>query len=266
MKNTFIAFLLFFAIHLFGQDTIPYKFYDDNFQITMKSSQVKYYSFTEFDKNIDKNNLIYYDFNGKVRKYERYSSLSKQILDGVTEELFESGAVLAQTSFVQNNKDGKCRRYWESGTLKREEEYKKGKFTNGKCYAENGTEVEYYPLSVRANFPGGINKFYEYISRNVDKKLIKKTGKIFLTFTIPPSGVISDIKIIRDFGDNYLNNHIINILKKCPKWNPSSYDGELIVTDFAIPLTFTEGQMSTSVQENLEDRRNSNYKSQLIKF
>ena len=49
-------------------------------------------------------------------------------------------------------------------------------------------------------------------------------------------------------------------------FNLSQDDGELIVTDFAIPLTFTEGQMSTSVQENLEDRRNSNYKSQLIKF
>ncbi|CAM4058621.1 energy transducer TonB [Flavobacterium antarcticum] len=238
MKNTLIAFLFFFTVHFFGQDTIPYRYYDKTFYKTKYLDVAAFYSFTEYDKTIDKNNLIYYDLNGKVRKYERYSSLSKEILDGITEELYPSGNVLTQVNYVQNKKNGQSVRYWESGNLKRVDVYKNDKWISGTCYDEKNNLVEYYPLSVRADYPGGMKNFYNYIYQNIKKVNIHKSGEMYLNIMIDKSGIITDVFIYKDIDDTYLSNHIINIIKKSAKWNPASYDGEFIDVSYSIPFKF----------------------------
>lgn len=251
---------------MFGQDTIPYKFYDKDFRTTFKAENVVYYCFTEYDSSIEQNNLITYDIKGRIRKYERFSVLSRSILDGVSEELSENGKVVTQTNYKNNLKHGKLFRYWPDETLKREENYVDNKFIDGKCYDAKGKEISFFPYMVRASYPGGISKFYNFLSRNINKSLINETGKMFIQFKVETSGAISDVKIIREFGNEKLNSNVISVFRKSPYWIPGRFDGELVEEVISIPLNFSKGNMNMSVDEILEDRRNSNSKSQLIKF
>ncbi|MDD3004145.1 energy transducer TonB [Flavobacterium sp.] len=266
MKKTLVFFLLLHTLQFWGQDTIPYKFYDKDFRTTLKAENAAYFCFTEFDHSIEQNNLITYDRNGKIRKYERFSVLSRSILDGVTEELSENGKVVSQTNYRNNLKHGKLLRYWPDETLKREENYIDNKFIDGKCYDANGKEINFFPYYIRASFPGGIPKFYDFLSRNINKSLIKENGRLYIQFKIETTGAISNIKIVRGFGNEKLNSNVISVIKKSPYWIPSSIDGELVEELISIPMNFSKGSMNMSVDEILEERMNSNYKSQLIKF
>lgn len=266
MKNIIYFFVLLFAIQSFGQDTIPYKYYDKNFNSTLDPKKVAYFSFLEFDKKEDRNNLITYDLNGKIRKYERFSSLSKNILEGISEELYENGNVMSQKSFNNGKEHGKYLRFWENQILKREDNYLDGKFVDGKCFDENGKEVEYYPFSVNASYPQGIAKFYDYISKSIFKSLIKSNGRMLVSFTIDTTGAVTDIKIIKDLNDKNLNSNVIGVLRTSPKWIPAIYDGKLVSMVFTLPINFEIGKISFLDGNGQNQSDTPSFRSQIIRF
>lgn len=264
MRKKITCFFLLFSIFFYGQDTIPYQYYDANFNTTIEPQKVAYFSFLEFEKNIEKNNLITYYLNGKIRKYEKYSVFSKRVLDGISEELDENGNVISQKNYLAGKANGKHLYFWPNQMLKRDENYLNGEFIDGKCFDENGNEIEYFPLSVRAAYPNGINKFYEYFSKNVFKSLIKKSGRMLVSFTVDTTGNLTDIKIIRDLNDKDLNSNVIGVLKRSPKWIPASYDGKLVSMIYTLPINFEVGKVVFE-NENYSNQ-SPGFQSQIIKF
>jgi protein TonB len=47
-------------------------------------------------------------------------------------------------NYIKNKQDGIQTRYYENGQVKREN-FKKGRFIDGKCFEENGLEIEFFP-------------------------------------------------------------------------------------------------------------------------
>jgi protein TonB len=46
-------------------------------------------------------------------------------------------------NYIKNKQDGIQTRYYENGQVKREN-FKKGRFIDGKCFEENGLEIEFF--------------------------------------------------------------------------------------------------------------------------
>lgn len=95
-------------------------------------------------------------------------------------------------------------------------------------------------LEVSPEYPGGIEKFYSFISKNLvisdEVKANKVKGRVFATFVIERDGKLSNIKILRDlkFGTA---QEVLKVLNKSPKWLPGQRNGKIVRCQYSIPIT-----------------------------
>lgn len=103
-----------------------------------------------------------------------------------------------------------------------------------------GTDTPEVFVDSKAKFPGGINKFYEYIGKNFDKKITDESGKalsVLMYFIIEKDGTMSNIKVIRESRKD-VGEEAMRILKNnTTKWKPALKNGKTVRTVFTIPIT-----------------------------
>ena len=99
------------------------------------------------------------------------------------------------------------------------------------------TEVEHAP-----DFPGGVNKFYQFLQQNIkyptEARNKKIEGKVFVTFIVEKDGSLSGIKIIRDPGAG-CGNEALRVMKLSPKWNAGVQNGHKVRVQYTLPISFT---------------------------
>ena len=86
---------------------------------------------------------------------------------------------------------------------------------------------------------GGIEKFHEFISSNLDHSKITKPGKIVFTFTISESGEVKNLRIV-EFPYMEMATEIIRVIKTAPKWQPAKRRGKPISLDVRFPMDFSQ--------------------------
>ncbi|MEZ0130547.1 hypothetical protein AB9T88_12630, partial [Flavobacterium sp. LBUM151] len=108
----------------------------------------------------------------------------------------------------------------------------------------------YEPISSTSDYPGGLKKFYETIQNKFElsKKAKKSTGEIQAYFSITKEGILDDIKIANDIG-NETGNELIRVLRTSPKWLPAQENGKTIVSYYEIQLSIQKDSL------NLERRQ-----------
>ncbi|OOV19766.1 energy transducer TonB [Flavobacterium sp. LM4] len=96
---------------------------------------------------------------------------------------------------------------------------------------KNMSELDETPV-----FPGGIQKFYDFIGANYQTPKIQGlAGKIYVTFIIEKDGSLVDIRVLRDIGYG-TGREAIRVLQNCPKWIPGKYKGEPVRVLYSFPI------------------------------
>lgn len=98
-------------------------------------------------------------------------------------------------------------------------------------------------IEVTPEFPGGIHKFYKFMSNNTkypDEELNVK-GDVFVTFIIEKDGSLTDIEVLNDAGYG-TGNEAIRVLKKCPRWNPGKINNKDVRVFYSATLPVTQLQ------------------------
>lgn len=91
-------------------------------------------------------------------------------------------------------------------------------------------------IDVRPEFPGGMNKFYEFIGENYITPTIKGlSGKIYVSFIIEKDGSLTDIKVLRDLKHG-TGLEAIRVLQLSPKWIPGEQNGKKVRCFFSMPI------------------------------
>lgn len=92
--------------------------------------------------------------------------------------------------------------------------------------------------SIKKEFSGGLNSFYEYVSKNYKLPDVPGLrGKVKVSFVINEDGSLSDYKIIHDLGYGTAKE-LIRVLKSLSKkWSPALKDGKPVKSIFTLPLT-----------------------------
>jgi protein TonB len=219
-----IAFFLF-AITLCGQDTIYFS-----------DKEPKYkYQVIEYDP--DNNNKVTattYFKSGKVSSQFHYLRHSE---DKTQKELIAS----KEFERINGELDGQRLTYWENGNSKRIEEYKNGELITGKCFNIDGEEIAYFDYHTQPEFPGGTEKLYLYLSKEIKypkySRRNKIEGTVVVSFCIDTDGSVFDVKIVQSVSED-IDNESIRVIKNMPKWIPGKIDGDPIRTFSAIPLNF----------------------------
>ncbi|RAR74186.1 energy transducer TonB [Flavobacterium aciduliphilum] len=105
---------------------------------------------------------------------------------------------------------------------------------------EDNTVYNSAGVQVEPSFPGGIDKFRQFIANNFDKDIIEDEnfpgGKIFATFTVEKDGSLSDIKV-KDIGYG-TGKETERVLRKAPRWTPAEQNGKKVRCTYVIPIAF----------------------------
>lgn len=88
-------------------------------------------------------------------------------------------------------------------------------------------------------YPGGVNAFYKYISKNFNVPAEVEQDlnvRVLTTFVIEKDGTITNIKVIKDpgFGLAYEAKRILAAIPE--KWSPGIMDGEPVRVSYSLPI------------------------------
>jgi hypothetical protein len=91
-------------------------------------------------------------------------------------------------------------------------------------------------IDVKPDFPGGMDEFYRFISKNYNcPKVEKLAGKVYVTFVIEKDGSLADIKVLRDIGYG-TGKEAIRVLGLSPKWLPGEQNGQKVRCTYSLPI------------------------------
>lgn len=100
-------------------------------------------------------------------------------------------------------------------------------------------------LEVQPTFPGGMDKFYAYLSKSIRypaaAQEINIQGKVFVSFIIEKNGKLSDIKVERKLGYG-TDEEAIRVLNASPRWMPGIQNGIAVRVKYNIPISFSLAQ------------------------
>lgn len=102
----------------------------------------------------------------------------------------------------------------------------------------NDNSYGYSDIDVKPEFPGGIEKFYQFIGENYKTPTAVdfSGGKVYVTFIIEKDGSVSDIKVLRDVGFG-TGKEAIRVLELCPKWSPGRQNGKNVRCSYSLPIS-----------------------------
>jgi protein TonB len=88
-------------------------------------------------------------------------------------------------------------------------------------------------------FPGGIERFYQYVGSHLDKPEADESitsVKVIMSFVVEIDGSMTDIKALRS-SDKELEKSAIKVLKGLKtKWAPGKKDGASVRTLYVLPI------------------------------
>jgi hypothetical protein len=101
----------------------------------------------------------------------------------------------------------------------------------------DSSKVSNEKIIKRKEFPGGLNKFYDYINNNYRLPNVPGLkGKVAVSFVINEDGSIGNFKILENLGYGTAEE-LIRVLKTTGnKWTPGVKDGKPVKTTFSLPL------------------------------
>jgi protein TonB len=97
-------------------------------------------------------------------------------------------------------------------------------------------------VEIEAEFPGGVNKWRQYLERNlrVDDQVPEGTYAVLIQFVVDRDGNISDVIALTDHGYG-MEDEAKRVIKRGPKWNPASQNGREVKAYRKQLITFQIG-------------------------
>ena len=111
---------------------------------------------------------------------------------------------------------------------------------------EDNTVHDFASIEQMPEFPGGMDKFYNYVGKNYVYPAAAReqgvSGRLILSFIVEKDGSLTDIKILRDLGMG-TGDEAIRMLKRAPKWKAGIQNGRPVRVQYTLPIMLNlEGQ------------------------
>ena len=117
-------------------------------------------------------------------------------------------------------------------------------------------------VKVEPQYPGGIQKFREYIMRNLEGRNIDiKSDQLRMAFQfiVGKDGYLSDIKIVDNGGSAEAAREVVNILCFCPRWSPATIDGKPVRMSFNLPVVINLTPRPSPTSSSMQRSSSSNW-------
>lgn len=97
-------------------------------------------------------------------------------------------------------------------------------------------------VEIEAEFPGGLNKWRQYLERNLkaNEEAPEGTYTVAVQFVVDKDGNISDVVALTNHGYG-MEDEAVRIIKRGPKWNPAIQNGRQVKAYRKQLITFQIG-------------------------
>lgn len=106
---------------------------------------------------------------------------------------------------------------------------------------DNSNEI-FTSVEQSAEFPGGMDKFTNYLSKNMRYPAVAREnnvqGRVIVTFVVEKDGSLTDIKVLRGIGSG-CDEEAMRVIKNSPKWKPGIQNGRPVRQQYTVPIQFT---------------------------
>jgi protein TonB len=91
-------------------------------------------------------------------------------------------------------------------------------------------------------FPGGEEKLFEYLGKNIKYPSMARengiTGTVYVTFVVEGNGEISDVKKLRGIGGG-CDEEAVRVVRSMPAWKPGKQNSKPVRVQYNLPIKFT---------------------------
>ena len=107
------------------------------------------------------------------------------------------------------------------------------------AFAQNGEKNRSSSVEQNAEFPGGIDAFYQYLATQLNysenNNGLGIQGKLVCSFVVEKDGSIKDVKVVTSFAQGY-DEDVIKVLNESPKWTPAMQGGQPVSQKMSVPI------------------------------
>lgn len=181
-----------------------------------------------------------FNVDGKPKEAKVYN---RDKLNGTYTTYWKNGTAKINGNYVDGNKVGEWKILYENGKTALKETYNaKNKLTDSTYLDIDGEPVSKTAVITDPSFPGGLKKFYLYLSRSVrypaDAQQSKTQGRVYLSFWIGKTGKVESVKVISS-PSNSLSEEAIRVTQLSPDWIPGTLFGKPMDVAYNIDINFS---------------------------
>jgi antitoxin component YwqK of YwqJK toxin-antitoxin module len=246
MKNVkFILSTVFNFIllqNMYAKNNTIVKYYDSLWLSTSKDSSIYFTRFVKKD-------AVYncYSYWSKSKKLNSISFHTDTLFSkpvGLQLRYYETGQLQDSSLFYENGSVKNTHHYYQRGGLW--EHYnvnKSGKPETSEGFDEFGSAIPNFIFEREAAFPEGAAAWKSHIEQNlktqvpVKNRAPKGTYDVIVQFIVDKTGDISILKTETAMGYG-MEEEVIRVIKKSPKWIPAIMLGKLVNAYRRQPVTF----------------------------
>ena len=123
-------------------------------------------------------------------------------------------------------------------------------------YNIEGNDTIYYIVDQDAQFPGGQDEMFAYITKNLKfpDVLIEEDleGRVFVNFQVNKDGSLSQIKVLKSLEPS-VDQYVVEFTSNMPTWEPAMKKGIPVCTKYTLPYSFDlEGDDDEEPEEEEE--------------
>ena len=191
-----------------------------------------------FFNNLKQGNFISYDSSGVVVEVSVYNldTLKKRSI------YWENGNIQEEKLYTQDMTLQTKTVFYNNGSLAIKEVYGiKNKLIESKYLNIEGKSVKAADIESPPLFPGGIDKFYEFLGYKMkyppQAAEANIQGSVFVSFTITSTGEVKNVKVDRKLHP-LLDMEAERVVKLSPKWIPGKLFGKAVNVKYNLPIRF----------------------------
>jgi periplasmic protein TonB len=110
---------------------------------------------------------------------------------------------------------------------------------------EDNNVYDFSAIEQMPEYPGGIQKFYQYVGNNYKYPPAATeagvSGRVTLQFVVEKDGSLTDIKVLKDLGFG-TGDEAKRVLMKANKWKPGIQNGRPVRVQYTLPIVLNLGQ------------------------
>lgn len=185
--------------------------------------------------------FISFDTLGRVTETETYV---RDTLNGPYTHYWPNGSVQETGAYKNAKKVGDWTKHYENGNLAISEKYNDASKVENAVYLDiEGKKTTLDKIEAFPAYPGGIDKFYNFIGRNLryTPASIPIQGLVRLSFVVTETGDIENLKVDQSLSPE-LDAEALRVMKLTGKWIPGKRYGKNIRVLYKIPINFSVRQ------------------------